>query len=485
MNRIRLLPIHQSDSVVISIQLPKTSASDLFILPLSLQKLLKNLDRQPLILVYSHEQSERLFYTLDFIFGRVLNVPWAITSDKDDFINHMGMKLSYSNDYALRPNVQPCGFLHEKVIRKIKPDLMLHKSENEFAFFFTSDDSFLGFDLFALCFYFISRYEEYTFVSSGDDHLDRFSYSDSFIHSKVSPTKPLVDIWIWKFWSKLKAHFPEININSSPQVNFLSTIDIDRAWAFAHRGLIDLVGGSVKDLIKLDFTGLKNRINANIHPDNDPFFTFDYLRQVHIKNNVKPLFFILSASVRDTIDENVSLQHPAMIKLITALCEEFDVGLHPSIQSHTHIDILTAEKSALERLTGRPISKSRQHYLKLNFPQTYRNLISVGMRDDFSMGYHDKVGFRAGTAHLYHWYDIEYDKITPLMIHPVTLMDMSLKKYQSSNPASAFDTAKDLIDQIKSTGGQFQLLWHNSSFYNSNGWEGWKELYESILAEKI
>lgn len=440
------------------------------------------LNQRPDILIYSLDQSERLLYILDFVMGRVLRLSWAITNNRSDFLSYRGLKISYSDDIDLFPQMKPSGFLKERGISAFKPDLKIHEVEKEVAFFYTGRDSFFGFDLFAMSFYILTRYEEYQFAAAKTDHLGRFPSQDSCIHRMVSPEKPLVDIWIWKLRSRLDEHFPHIKIERRPDFNFVSTLDIDRAWAFAHRGVIDLLGGICKDAMTFNLTRMKDRIYSNFSPEKDPFFTFNHINKIHEKFDLKPTYFILAAKKRTNLDENISLRHPAMKKLVAELSRHFQIGLHPSLSSHADVTILQSEKSDLELLTGKKMVNARYHYLKIEFPNSYRKLISVGLLHDYSMGYHDSVGFRAGTAHVFHWFDLERNVATNLSIHPLTIMDMSLKKYQSAEVTTAYETAARLLNQVKKTGGQFQLLWHNSTFYHANGWDGWKELYESILA---
>lgn len=447
-------------------------------LPLKFSELL---NPSPDILIYSPDQSERLFYILDFILGRVLRLSWAITDNKSDFLSHQGLKINYSDDVDLLPQMKPSGFLKECGIRAFQPDLKMHEIEKEVAFFYTGKDSFFGFDLFAMSFFMLTRYEEYH-AAAKTDRLGRFSSQESCIHRMISPEKPLVDIWIWKFRSRIGEHFPQIKIERRAEFNFVSTLDIDRVWAFAHRGVINLLGGIAKDAMTFNLLSMKDRVYANFFPQKDPFFTFNYVSEIHEKYSLKPTYFILAARKRTALDENISLRHTAMKKCVKELSRHFEIGLHPSMRSHEDLSILQSEKSDLELLTAKKMISARYHYLKIDFPGSYRKLIAAGMLRDYSMGYHDHVGFRAGTAYVFQWFDLESNTITPLSVHPLTIMDMSLKKYHSADVTTAYETANRLVNQVKKTGGQFQLLWHNSSFYHANGWEGWKELYESILA---
>ena len=59
---------------------------------------------------------------------------------------------------------------------------------------------------------------------------------------------------------------------------------------------------------------------------------------------------------------------------------------------------------------------SRFHYIKMHFPESYRNLITAGINEDYSMGYPEEPGFRAGIARPFYFYDIVEEKKCGLKI---------------------------------------------------------------------
>ena len=65
----------------------------------------------------------------------------------------------------------------------------------------------------------------------------------------------------------------------------------------------------------------------------------------------------------------------------------YTIGIHPSWQSGQEEAVLMEEVDELAEITGLPVKYSRQHYIRMTLPQTYRRLIDVGIEKDFSMGY--------------------------------------------------------------------------------------------------
>jgi hypothetical protein len=117
----------------------------------------------------------------------------------------------------------------------------------------------------------------------------------------------------------------------------------------------------------------------------------------------------------------------------------------------------------------------------LRFPQTYRSLEGAGIQRDFSMGYPDAIGFRAGIARPYPWYDLEQERISQLQVVPFQLMDVTLAGYLDLPVEKAKTLAGEIIAQTKSVNGQFCYIWHNSSFSHHHGWKGWEDVLRQVL----
>ena len=159
------------------------------------------------------------------------------------------------------------------------------------------------------------------------------------------------------------------------------------------------------------------------------------------------------------------------------------MGIHPSFKSAHYPSLVALEKERLVQICGHTISRSRQHFLRLQFPSTYRALLKAGIEEDFSMGYADAIGFRAWTSVPFRWFDLKREEITPLLITPFQVMDVSLQQYLGLTPEQAKEHLSQLIKTVRNTGGQFCTLWHNSSFDEEDDWKGWTSVYQHILKE--
>ena len=139
------------------------------------------------------------------------------------------------------------------------------------------------------------------------------------------------------------------------------------------------------------------------------------------------------------------------------------------------------EMKRFEAILGIRTEISRQHYLIVSMPKTYKRMASLGISSDYSMGYASMTGFRAGTSLPFKFFDVQDNKEYPLMIHPFVVMDVTLKHYLHLNPDEASAQINFLIRQIKEVKGVFTSLWHNESLSEYGIWKGWRKVFEDMV----
>jgi hypothetical protein len=158
-----------------------------------------------------------------------------------------------------------------------------------------------------------------------------------------------------------------------------------------------------------------------------------------------------------------------------------EIGIHPSFASNAQPDKLSKEIVRLAKTSRREVKKSRQHFLKLQFPQTYRQLLENDITDDYTMGFAQTTGFRAGTCTAFRFYDLDREEATKLRVHPFAVMDATLKYYMQITPEESRAHIQSLINEVKAVNGTFISLWHNESLSDYKQWQGWKNLYEEMV----
>jgi hypothetical protein len=432
------------------------------------------------LLIYCSQPSNRLRYTLDELLHTYLGINYQLTNNWDVFIASKDIpRLAYSSspihDTSL-PFIKANSFIFENHIHPITPQIaqwqgttILFPNEQE-------DDQF-PFDLFSAAFFLLSRYEEYL-PFEADNH-GRFpakasiAYQHNFLHL------PIIQHWCMAFAKYLQAYYPKLHFQY-PDYQFIPSYDIDYAWSYLHKPILRQVGAISREMAKGQWKRLLERANVYSGNKKDPFDVYHQLKQWHQSYQLSPIFFFLLGD-QNTYDKNIPHTNTTFQYLIQGIAQQYEVGIHPSYQSNSDINTLKKETSRLKNIIQQDISKSRQHYLKLGFPQTYQHLLQLGIHEDYSMGYAAAIGFRAGTALPFYWYDLTTDQVTDLKVFPFQLMDVSLKDYLGLSPNKAKESIQQIIEQCKRVGGTFIPLWHNSSFSELDGWEGWKEVFEYLL----
>jgi hypothetical protein len=202
---------------------------------------------------------------------------------------------------------------------------------------------------------------------------------------------------------------------------------------------------------------------------------------LHSSYRLKPVFFFLFSDYGQ-FDKNLSIYNPAFRTLIKRIADYAIVGIHPSYASNKNPQKLKKEIEDLSKCLHRQVTHSRQHFLKLSLPETYRNLIHWGITDDYTMGFADQPGFRAGTCIPFPFYDLDLHTPTSLLIHPFMFMDGTLKDYLKIPENQIVDFVKPYIEEVKRYSGTLITLWHNETHGGSGRWKGWPEIYETIVS---
>lgn len=431
------------------------------------------------LLVYSEKLTTRFRYICSLILGQMLGLRYNLTDDVDIFSGFSGARLSYNTQSVSSGEellIVPSGLLSEKGINSHQ--LSFIDFDGSRAFFpVYSKVSPVPFDLFAASFYMVSRYEEYL-PYMRDEH-GRFSAKSGIAMQQGFLEVPVVNKWVMHLGKLLKQQFPALTMQQG-NYSFVPTIDIDAAWAYRNKGLIRTLGGYLKDLVNLDFGEFRLRTRVLLKLQKDPFDTYDLMHSLHSMYHLQPWFFILFAGY-GLNDKNIPVNNSHFHTLVKSLADYAKVGIHPSYASNSDPELLSHEIDRLSDVLRAEIIASRQHFLKLTLPDTYRKLISLDISEDFTMGFAARPGFRAGICSPFKWYDLEAETVTDLTIHPFTLMDGSLGDYMKVTAANAMEIIIPLIDQVKAVNGTFISLWHNESLSDTKRWTGWVSVYEQML----
>ena len=383
-----------------------------------------------MLLILSPQTSPRLDYVCHVIFKRVLGLDYAFSQDGKKYRKHTDFKLRY---------LPKSNILFEKDIRKQDEDLLLQ-------------------DKPALAFYLLTNYEEYLPDCPRDQH-GRIVHEQSFVvrhklYQYVAVQRIASDYK--KILSKQK---PDYKWKSVPY-RFQPTFDIDIAYAFKGKRFFHFCGAQAKALLTFQWSHAVQIIKATCQSDfQDPYDVYDIERQLCEKHGLKPLYFFLT-SKRTRFDRNISLKSKCFFQLIQQLKKFADIGIHPSYYSDIQYSI-AKEKQDLEQVGRLKVNFSRQHFLKLKFPDTYRQLIAAGITDDYSLGFTDRIGFRNGMAMPFPFFDVKDNKVTKLMLHPLLMMDSAAVQALGYKEKYWMGVSA-LLREVKAIGGDMTVLWHSN-----------------------
>ncbi|MEO1714081.1 MAG: polysaccharide deacetylase family protein, partial [Bacteroidota bacterium] len=426
------------------------------------------------------QKSPRIRYVLDIIGASFWQQKIGWTEQLSVFTQHPGPRIAYTQKAISSSSnhlwIPARSFLQEETIRVFEPKARTQRGQWQL---FPSDhqEASFPFDILSAIFYLLSRYEEYLPFKS-DSH-QRFPATESILKKADRLKQPVVDEWIWDLTQVLQRQFPDWSYQA-PRYSFLPSYDIDVAWAFKHRLWYRQVASAIKNMLRGDWFLEKLRWQTIFNRRSDPFFTFPKIRQIHQDHEQAILFFLLGEYGQ--FDKNIAPTVPAFQQLIQSIHGEFMLGLHPSYQSNEHPEQLTVEVRALSDILQVPVQDSRQHYLKLRFPQTYRRLIDRGIRVDYSMGFADDIGFRAGISRPFSWYDLKKETQTNLQIVPFMVMDVTL--LQKGDPDRLKPEIFAMIQRTRAVGGQFCTLWHNNTLSDLPPFgPNWSALYQELVSE--
>jgi hypothetical protein len=426
--------------------------------------------------IFTSRDVPRLRYIAEVILSDILGLSWEIVTDKRKFGKNPVINYS-SEEINGSFKINPASLLFETGMNNY--NLSLTDWKGLPVFFQTDAGSDLPFDIFAASFFLVSRYEEY--LDFEPDEFGRFRASSSFAFRNGFLSRPVIDLWAKEMAKTMLVKFRNLAFRRNVYKSLL-TIDIDQPFEFLGKNVFRSLGGFIRDIS--DRTGKAEKRYRTVRKgDKDPYDVFDYIAGQIEKTGSDARFFI-PVGDRSVYDKQPSWQNEEYQRLILKISGKFKTGLHPSYYSSEDAARLTTEITRLKRILSAGISASRYHFIRVGFPESYRNLAGAGITEDYSLGYPDEPGFRAGIAGPFYFYDVVDDIKTNLRIIPFQVMDGTLSHYKGWDPAKAKDIITGLIDETRKAGGLFVSIWHNTSLLENSEWSGWREVFEYMLVQQ-
>jgi hypothetical protein len=422
--------------------------------------------------LYSSFDSPRLRYIAGIILGDILGLKWDLVTDRRKLGKHP--VLNYSSE-KLQGSfcILPHPILFESGVSQQDVNI---SQWNGLPVMFQNFDCDFPFDLFAASFFLISRYEEY--LEFKPDEFGRFPACLSVAYKNGFLDRPVIDLWARELAKAFLKRFPTLAFRRN-EYKALLTLDTDQPFAYQGQNIFRSLGGLLHD--KNDNpVPLGERYRIISKTAQDPFDVFDYITDSINRNGTDTKFFF-PVGDRSKFDINPSWKNEEYRKLIHKIAARFQIGLHPSFNAGEDDSLVFSEAARLRTILKKEVSISRFHYLRLSMPRSYNGVIKAGISDDFSMGYPDEPGFRAGIARPYWFFNVLDDIQTNLQITPFQIMDATLIDYKKFGHVASKELILKLISETRKAGGLFVSIWHNTSLLDNDDRKGWRDVFEYML----
>jgi hypothetical protein len=354
-----------------------------------------------MIQIFVESISERLLYTLDFVF-KERGLEYTLTNDHHTFIASEYKKINYSERYFENIiQLIPSTILFDEEI--IIYDIHSGMYEKEDCLKINGVIDPLG-----SIFYILSRMEEYT--STLEDEHGRFQVKNSVMDRYQWIDKAMCDRWAVAFLNFLNQHELIVFQNHEHKVEIRPTFDIDNAYAYQLKTGWRKWLSTSRDILNRNSIRLKERDLVLGGSKIDPYDTYDYILSIANRGFKVNMFWLLGDYAK--FDKNISYKNVRHQRLIRKMDLSTTVGIHPSYKSNSYEYHFLNEKERLEEILHKPVENSRQHYLKLKLPISYTTISSMEIKHDYTMGFAEKVGFRAGTSRPHKWFDLSKNCIS-------------------------------------------------------------------------
>jgi hypothetical protein len=326
-----------------------------------------------------------------------------------------------------------------------------------------------NFDLPAATLYTLARLEE-NVITERDSH-GRFPASASIAVKENFLHRPIVDEYGFAFEQALKCLMPQWSAERKPLRVKLSH-DVDELGIpFSLRSAVGHALRRRRPKATLqDFLSLVT--------DHEPAYLQAVLQlaQLSTDHDLDSAFYWKASPP----GKNDSGYDPRHAKVMSALCwlneRGFESGVHPGYETFRSPQKLRAEVGILRQCIGINELGGRQHYLRW-IPETWRQWEACGLAYDSTVGFAERIGFRAGTCVPYRPWLWEENREAHLVEIPLLVMDRTLGYYMKLSPQDSFVRVIECARKCRAVGGVFTMLWHNEALLDPV----YRDLYSRLL----
>jgi hypothetical protein len=399
----------------------------------------------------------------------------------------------------------PLARLSQDVVRQLEPDPRVVRGDSKAAplpILFGNPDAVgrswratetrvsIPVDIFGSAFYLLTRYEEVV-IPERDKH-ERFPARASLAVREGFEERAVVDEYVDLLWNAMQRLWPSL-VRKSSTFRLRLTHDIDQPWAALGQRTWTVAHALAGDLLRRrDHILAAQRARAMMDArtgrvDRDPLNTFDLLMDTSEQFGLRSVFYFMAGNTPADFDFRYRLSDPPFPGVLRRIHERgHEIGLHASYGSPLSPERTRMEFEALKAACWgagfeQPTWGVRQHYLRFANPQTWRNQESAGLDHDSTLGFAERIGFRAGTCREYPVFDVLDHRMLRLRERPLVVMDGTLFEYMGLGPNDAAARVRAVVDTCRWHGGDAVLLYHNTTLAGARQRAHYRKLVEDLV----
>jgi hypothetical protein len=428
-----------------------------------------------MVLIYTPLITSRIQYVFDFILQEIGGMGFQLTTDLAFFESSSLPKFSYANE-AIGSEffIKAHPLLTDLTSTDYYKQTTFDSLEQAFP---SNQVLFNNIDPFAATFYLLTRLEEFGNVEL--DELQRYLPKKSILYRNNQLQRPIIDEWAYVLRDFLLTLFPSIPFRNRT-FKIEATIDVDRAFLFKARPFFNQLGAIAKSIVNKATPKLIDRLKVLLGFQKDPYDVFEELEKLHAANELTALYFFHCANYGG-LDKNIQLQHPDFTACVQQLQKTASIGLHCSVKSYTEPTIRQQEVQFLNHLLKQTTTQNRSHYILLNTSNYPLELLKLGITSDYSMGYPQLNGFRAGTCTPFPHFNLSNEKTEHFYWHPFAIIESAYQDYQSEQEREQWKNWESIINAVKKVDGTLSLIYHNHSYSNYGIYTSGAEQYKKLL----
>jgi hypothetical protein len=290
----------------------------------------------------------------------------------------------------------------------------------------------------------------------------------------------LVDRWALRLADQLRVLYPALP-PVQRHLRHVITVDVDNGLKYLGRPAARQLAAAFRDLLLGRWAGVTERLGVLLGRNPDPFDRYERIVALRERPGVDRVIAFLLMRGGGTYDHACDHQHPRFRAAVRALHTGAEVGLHPSYASSTDGHMAREDRQRLETIIGSVVTTNRQHFLRWELPRTLMELEEAGFTEDHTLGFADRLGFRAGTCTSFPFYDLQDERPTTMMLWPFATMDSALHDRMGVPAAQAMAHIGPVIDEVRGVGGTLVTTWHDRFLSDSGPWRGWWAVLEQTL----